>query len=95
MASHFPSLQELDPSLDNSIDTAGDTGENLDFLKREKEALGNLFEATDTFPVLLDSEDAANASATAEFEKSYPALDTDQVGIILKPLFPLKPTIKS
>lgn len=86
MASHFPSIQELDPSLDNSIDTAGDSGENLDFLKREKEALGNLFETTDSFPVLLDPEDAANASATVEFEKSYPALDTDQVRISL--LFP-------
>ncbi|KAF8466631.1 clathrin light chain [Kalaharituber pfeilii] len=78
MASHFPSIEELDPTLDNQLDTGGSDA-NLDFLKREQEALGELFENdTSTFPDLLDSGDVPDTSATAQFEKSFPALDDTQ-----------------
>lgn len=78
MASHFPSIEELDPTLDTT--TGSGEGEDLDFLKREQEALGDLFDTTDSsaFPDLLNSDNAANA-ATTEFERSFPALDDDQV----------------
>jgi len=92
MASHFPSIEEIDPSLDNSVAVGGDTGENLDFLQREQEALGDFFDTS--VPVLLQSDDASNA--TAEFERSFPALDTheNQAGVIgsTLPYIPAFPT---
>ncbi|RPB22277.1 hypothetical protein L211DRAFT_839924 [Terfezia boudieri ATCC MYA-4762] len=77
MASHFPSIEDFDPSIDPVAGTGG--GESLDFLQREQQALGDLFDTTDSsaFPDLLNTEDAGN-NATSEFERSFPALDHDQ-----------------
>ncbi|KAF8423609.1 clathrin light chain [Tirmania nivea] len=74
MASHFPSIEELDPYIDSTAGAGG--GENLDFLQREHQALGDLFDTTDSsgFPDLLNTGDAGN-NATSEFEKSFPALE--------------------
>ena len=78
MASHFPSMEEFDPSIDAAAGAGG--GDNLDFLQREQQALGDLFDTADSsaFPDLLNTGDAGN-NATSEFEKSFPALDNDQV----------------
>ena len=82
MASHFPSIEDFDPSLDEQLNTS-DSNPNLDFIKREQEALGGFFEGdASAFPDLMESTE--DNAATTEFERSFPALD-DQVQCLSMP----------
>ena len=72
MASRFPSIEDFDPSLDEQLAPSGGNP-NLDFLQREQNALGELFDTdASNFPELLDAD-----PAQSQFEKSFPALDNE------------------
>lgn len=93
MASHFPSIEDFDPSLETTGGDA-DTGDNMDFLKREQAALGELFDNdASAFPDILDGAtggDNDNAAIT-EFESSFPALDNDNPAGVIGSTMPYMP----